>query len=703
MHRQHFRGEMYHVVHDPSNNQFFQLPQSAYEFVALLDGRHTVGEIWKICNDKLGDNAPTQGEAIRLLGQLYTSNLIHAELPPDAESLFTRFRRRKVRETQSFLANLLFLRIPVLDPDHFLNHWLGLFGRLFTWYGLAAWILLVGTGLFFLSGHFDQLLAAARGGGRGEDGVLAPSKLPLLYVCTFFLKVLHEFGHAFACKRLGRIEGGTGEVHEMGVMFMVLMPMAYVDASVSWSFRSKWRRIVVGAAGMMVELAVAAVAAIVWANTTSGMTINAVCYNVLFVAGVSTVLFNANPLLRYDGYYMLSDLLEIPNLAQRSRQYLQYLVKKYAWGIRLAQDPSHTQGERGWLVVYGIASTIYRVMVSVAILLFVSDQLFILGALLAIAAIITWVLLPLGKLVRYLFVNSELARNRGRALATTGITAALLLGGVGLVPTSDHYRVEGWVDASELAVIRAAGDGFVQEVLPTAQAAGPKGPVLVHTENLNLISDRDELLAELDGLRAQQRRAESNDVTEAQIIGRKIKTIEKELGQKLKELADLDIISPASGTWVCPDWQHYRNSYLHRGDPVGHVVSLDRLIVRAQADQQTAAMIFAESSPGAQVRVKGAPAVQVDATIRVIHPAGDENLTNPAMGFSAGGEILTDSQDRTGTKANERLFEIELVPDNSQPLHYGQRVVVRFEMAPKPLAAQAWQSLLGLIQKRFHV
>ena len=131
-HRQHFRGQMWHVVQDPSNNQFSRLSDPAYRFVALLDGRRTVGESWKICNEQLGDSAPTQGEVIQLLGQLYVSNLLLSEVPPDAESLFQRYRKRVQREVQGYLMNLLFIRIPLIDPDHFLNRWVGLFGKFFS-------------------------------------------------------------------------------------------------------------------------------------------------------------------------------------------------------------------------------------------------------------------------------------------------------------------------------------------------------------------------------------------------------------------------------------------------------------------------------------------------------------------------------------------------------------------------------------------
>lgn len=186
---------------------------------------------------------------------------------------------------------------------------MGLVGWLFSWLGLILWLLLIGAGLYFVVGNLDELI-------HQSTDILAPDNLVLLYLSIILIKICHEFGHAFACKRFGRLSGTGGQVHLMGVMFLVFIPLPYVDASSAWVFRKKWHRAVVGMAGVIVEMAGAAVAAIVWANTSTG-TLHIIAYNVMFVASVSTLIFNANPLLRFDGYYVLSDLLEIPNLSRR--------------------------------------------------------------------------------------------------------------------------------------------------------------------------------------------------------------------------------------------------------------------------------------------------------------------------------------------------------------------------------------------------
>ena len=225
-----------------------------------------------------------------------------------------------------------------MDPDHFLERWIGIVGWLFSWVGLALWLMIMVTGLYFVIGNIRELIYQS-------SDVLAPDNLVLLYLSMVIIKVCHEFGHGFACKRFGRFNGSGGQVHVMGVMFLVFVPLPYVDASTAWAFRRKWHRAIVGMSGVMVELMGAAIAVIIWANTSTG-TLHIIAYNIIFVASVSMLLFNGNPLLRFDAYYVLSDLLETPNLSQRAKSNLYYLVKRYIWGLNKIQNRYKTIGSR---------------------------------------------------------------------------------------------------------------------------------------------------------------------------------------------------------------------------------------------------------------------------------------------------------------------------------------------------------------------
>ncbi|MDH3585337.1 MAG: PqqD family protein, partial [Phycisphaerae bacterium] len=226
--RQQFRGRMWHVLADPANNQYFRLDAPAYYFIGLLDGRRTIAEAWDSSNTAFGDSAPTQGEVIRLLGQLYTSNLLHADLPPDAQQMFSRYHKRVTREVRGYLSNFLFVRVPLFDPNRILNNWVHLMGWMFGPIGMILWAALIGAGFYFLAGHWGELLANA-----SPQELLKTENAILLYFCFAAIKAIHEFGHGFACKHFGRKNGVGGDVHTMGIMLLVFAPVPYVDASSS--------------------------------------------------------------------------------------------------------------------------------------------------------------------------------------------------------------------------------------------------------------------------------------------------------------------------------------------------------------------------------------------------------------------------------------------------------------------------------------
>jgi putative peptide zinc metalloprotease protein len=706
VHRQHFRGRVWYVLEDPGSNQFFRVSPAAYRFVGLLDGRRTVAEAWRTTGEQLGDAAPTQGEAIQLLGQLYTSNLLHGDLPPDAEGLFERYRRRVRREVQGYLMNFLFIRIPLIDPDRILDRWVSIVGRLFTWYGFALWLGLLCVGGYFLAGNVSDLWHQA-------SGILDPGNLPLLYGSLILAKVFHEFSHAFACKKFGRKEGTGGEVHVMGIMFLVFMPLPYMDASSAWAFRKKWHRVIVGCAGMMAELAIAAVAAIVWSRTAEGTTAHALAYNVMFVASVSTVLFNANFLLRFDGYYILSDLLEIPNLYQRSREYLYYLVRRHVWRVRHPRNPAHTVGERIWFVVYGLASTAFRVFISIRIVLFLGKrlpkELFFVAVALGIGAVVGWVLVPLGKFIRYLATNQELARVRPWAVTSSLVVVLAVVGGLGLLPVPDRCRVEGVVEPVHLAEVYMGTDGFLEGHVRSGEHVAGNGPPVVRASNFELSHRRDELLAERSRLERQRRLARARDERAAvEAFAEQIDAIEDQIARLDEHLAALEVRPPLEGTWLAPALDRSEGDYRERGEAVGRVASLDELFIRATAGQNEAAMLLDRAAREVEIRLKGRPGVHLTGRLERILPAGMEQLPSAALGYAAGGAVQTDPEDRRGLRTAERFFEVRIVPHIEElprgvRLLSGQRVVVRFEMGRRPLVVQWGRALLQVVQRRFHI
>ena len=696
VHRQHFRGVKWYVLQDPANNQYFRVSDAAYHFLAMLDGRRTVGQVWRICMERFGDAAPTQGEVIDLLGRLYASNLLQGNLAPDAQALFKRHQKRVWREVRGAMGNLLFVRIPLWDPDRFLDRWVGVLGKVFTRTAVFIWAGILIAGLWSIGGHVEALAGKA-------SAILNPENLPLLYAAIVIVKLFHEMGHGFSCKHFGRRTGSGGEVHQMGVTFLFFTPLPFVDASSAWALRDKWHRIVVGASGMLVELAIASIAAMLWVRTADGTTVNAIAYNVMFIASVSSLAFNGNPFLRYDAYYILLDLLEIPNLESRSKLYFSYLVKRYLWGMNEAFNPSHGSGEKGWLVFYAIASTVCRVVVFSAIALILMGKFFSIGVLLAAILVARWLLMPLVNLIRYLATSHELARHRERAMFTSAMFVFFLFLAMGLVRMPDHCRIEGVVEPRDYSVIHMKTAGFVQQVLDSGTKAGPDGLALVEATSPELETKQDQLLAELRQLQIKRQFAQTQEAAATQIVEEKIAAFEEKVSRIGQDLKALTLTSPISGIWVAPGVDRITGMHLNRGQRIGVVADLDNLRIRAVASQRVASRLIENATPNVEMRVKGRPDIKLTGRIETIIPAGQERLPSAALGFAAGGSTRIDLADSSGRRAAEPFFEVIVIPyfPETITLRPGQTIILRFGTSPKPLLVQGWRSLLQLFQRRF--
>ncbi|HWU39827.1 MAG TPA: hypothetical protein VN203_19430, partial [Candidatus Acidoferrum sp.] len=319
IHRHEYRGHTWYILQDRSTDRFHRFSPTTYLVIGLMDGRRTVQEIWETACARLGDDAPTQDEVIQLLSQLHQTDVLLCDVPPDAGELLQRYERHTRRQWQSRAFSLFAWRFPLFDPDRLLQLFLPVIRPLIGWAGAVLWLVVVGPALVLGAVHWSDLT------NNVLDRLLAPQNMLPLWLLYPVMKVMHEFGHAFVVKAYG------GEVHDMGVMILVLTPIPYVDASAASAFREKWQRIQVGAAGILVELFLAALALLLWLTVEPG-TVRTLAYNAIILAGISTVLFNGNPLLRYDGYYVLADLLEIPNLRSRATTYLGYLGERYLFG-----------------------------------------------------------------------------------------------------------------------------------------------------------------------------------------------------------------------------------------------------------------------------------------------------------------------------------------------------------------------------------
>lgn len=697
--RQHYRGRRWHVVHDPASNQFYRLTPMAYEFVCLLDGKRTVEETWKLCLEMHGDAAPTQVETVELISQLYNANLLKADDTPETEQLLTRARQRIKKKAIGQAMGIMYFRIRLFNPDAIFTAVEPIVRPILNRWGFLAWCVLLLSAIVALTGEAGALFDTER-----FQGAIAPANWPWLIVVFIISKIIHESGHGLVCKRFG------GQVPELGIMMLVMFPAPFVDASSTWAFPSKWQRMAVGAAGMIFELAAASVAAFVWLSTLdTGGVVNQFAYSAMLTASISTILFNANPLMRFDGYYILSDLLEAPNLMQRAQNLIKYQFQRYMYRIKNAKPPTVQPGERPWLIAYGWAAMAYRVFLFFSITLFVMGQMFGLGLVLAIWTATVWFVMPLGKWTHWLATSPLIADKRGRVVLTS--LAAVGLAGllVGAVPLPDYRRASAVVESEQFTGVFAGSDGFVDEVFVAPGQYVEAGQPIARAENPELLAQLERTMGAFRELEARFRSAMAQDVPVADLMTERRGVLLERLAFLQDRVDALTMRAPHAGT-IADDPRRLAGQYVQQGAPVCTVVASDDIRIVASMDQRQAdwlaAMSFGDDF-SAQVRRRTQPEVAYPVTEFERRDAGDRTLPHPALADIGGGQVQTDRRQDQTPRATRPRFIVEMDADfgdkAGRPPLPGERVAVRFELPPRPLLGQWIDRLRQLVQGRIDI
>ena len=692
-----FRGERWHVAQDGFTNQFFRFREEAYDFVARLDGTRTVDEIWADCVRRRPDTAPGQGEVVTLLAQLYQANLLMSDTPADTARLFERHQKRRRQQFVAQLLGIFFLRIRLFDPDRLLNRVWPALRWMATRTAAVGWVLSVLAGLGVALANWD----------RAQDqsqSVLAPGNLLLLYLAFTVAKLIHEFGHAFAVKAFG------GEVHTMGVMLLVFTPVPYVDATAAWAFPERWKRVVVGAAGMIPELAYAALAVFVWAATGPG-TLNSLAYNTMVVASVSTLLFNLNPLLRFDGYYMLSDLADAPNLQSRSSRQWLYLWERHALKVNDLESPARSRGEAVGLTIFGISSYIYRLFITVAIILFVADRYFGLGLIAAVLSFLGAFVIPWAKGFRYLQREPRIERARRRAWGITGVALSIVLSFFAFVPMPDHFRAPGLVRAAGSSDVNAPVTGWVKRLATPSGSLVSAGQSLLVLESPELDLQLAATRAELAQVAARERQMLAEFAAGIEPMRLRREASEAAVARIEADRAALDLRAPATGRWVALRTEDWNGLYVSRGTRMGEIIGPGpSWEFSAVVSQDDASALFGAAREGAEVRFRGSAGRTVAIRSWAVVPGRQEQLPGAALGWNAAGPVRTRDDDQRGVTADQpfflvvgRLDDASVEPGEGPVLWQGRLGEMRFARPWTPFFVQWARDFRQLLQNRYRI
>ncbi len=690
VHRNDYRGLIWYILEDKASGRSHRFNSTAYQVIGLLDGQMTVNQVWDKVNDRLGEFAPTQEQMIQLLGKLHAADLLQSGLPADTEELFQRSKAHKSNKLKQRYSNPLSIKVPLWDPENFLQRHLSKVSWLYHWIIGLIWLLVISAAALATAINWQMISAYF------TINTLSPYNLIIMGLLYPLIKFLHELGHAFSAKYEG------GEVHEMGVTFLMFMPIPYVDVSTVNFLRSKQQRILVSAAGILVELFIAALGLFLWLSVEPGL-VKDIAFNMMIIGGISSLFFNGNPLLKYDGYYILADALAIPNLFQRSTQYLAYLTQKYVFGVTALSSPATAPGESGWFILYSISSFIYRLGLLWFIVVYVTDTFFVVGVLLALLVVSRQILLPVIKGLLFVFNSPSIHRQRFRAIAILTGTLLVLFVILYWVPVPAYTRSEGVIWMPEEAQLRAEVDGFAGHLKLELPVTVKKDTAVIEIYDPLLNTRVEVLFANLKELNSKFRAEWDNDRIQAENIKEEMRVVAAELKYAKKQQQAMQIVSNKAGKLLIPDVEDLTGRFLSKGEIVGYVIDDALPIVRVVVAQSDIGQIQ-QRVKAVQVRLVNHPNQVILAKIIRKAPEATNYLPSAALATINGGKIPIDPDFKEELKTQGKVFQIDLELNPSSPVtKIGQRVYVRFDHGSESLGQQWYRSLRQVFLRQFNV
>jgi putative peptide zinc metalloprotease protein len=709
LHRYH--GKTFWVVKEPVGLSYFRFHEEEYAILCMLDGHSSLDDIKEKFEDEYTPQKITYQDLQQFIGMLHRSGLVISDAPGQGRQLKKRRDEKKRREWLGRLTNIFALRFRGIDPKWIFDivyPWVGWFFR--PW--AMVMVLLFGLcALTLVAAEFDVFQARL----PTFHEFFGPANWIYLGITMAVVKVLHEFGHGLSCRHYG------GECHEIGVMFLVFTPCLYCNVSDSWMLPNKWQRAFIGAAGMYVEIFLASIATFVWWFSEPGL-LNHLALSVMFICSVSTVVFNGNPLLRFDGYYILMDIAEIPNLRQKATEILKRFFVGTCLGIEQQENPFLPQRRKLLFAIYTVAAVIYRWVVTFSILFFLNKVfepygLKIIGQAIAVAGLVGLVVQPVWQFARFLYLPGRMHKvKKHRLVATAAVGFALLLAFVYL-PLPFHIQCQLEVQPRGAEPVFAEVPGKITEVAVRPGSAVQEGQVLAKLENIDLQleitkleGEKARLESELSGLE-KQRFSDDRASLQIQAVQEMLATTTEQLGEKQKDLDRLTIHSPMagyvfpapprpkreSGDGRLPQWSgspfdpHNAGALLSGADQfcqIGNSHNYEAVLVIDQADVNLVHRYANEHHAYPEVKIKfdAYRWKTVDGTIEKLASAPME-ATPASLSTQGGGQLETKTDKKTGTlKTISTSYQASVPLDDKDQL-------LRVGLTGKAKIYTGWQSL----------
>ena len=553
--QQVYQGVEYLVVKEPLGQKYYQFPPQVHFLLTMLDGKISIDQLQDAYHERYAPKRITRQELQQLLTRFHQDGLVVSDMPGQGIELLKRGDKNKRNERLQSMSNILAIRYRGFDPEGILNWMIKWVGWVFTKPMVYVTCVLATIALLSVVVNWGAFQAKL----PGFDAFFDPRQWYLFVVVIAATKMCHEFGHGLSCKKLG------GECHEIGFMLLVLTPCLYCNVSDSWRLNNKWHRAAIGAAGMYVEVILATIATFIWWFVQPGL-VQDICLRVMLVSSISTVLFNGNPLLRFDGYYILSDLLEIPNMAQKSTKALTTLLGRHWLGLEMPDDALMPTNRPLAFASYTVAAFCYRWIIMFSILLFLMRWLEpygldSLGIGIAMFSLIGVVVMPCYKLYRYMSVPGRMHQVKKVRFFTVLLIVGGLLAALLLIPLPHTMRCDVVLVPNKIQAVYVEEPGVLEACFVKPGQEVEAGQELARFRNLELEHQILEAegqvtmgLAELESARAEMLQGQgASDIGRVQAEVDEASFLLVDLREREKKLI---VHSPIAGVVMETPYEH---------------------------------------------------------------------------------------------------------------------------------------------------
>lgn len=627
-------GQPSHTLHDPVRNVFFQIDWPTFEVLRRWHLGHP-GTIAAAVSHQT--TLQLDAGDVEAVAGFFRDNQLLQPAAGSASEMAARLQTRRGSLWQQLLHNYLFFRIPLVRPDAWLTRWAPSLDLLYSRGFLLLTLAALGWGWVEVYRQWDGFAATL-------VDTLSWSGLASYGITLAFAKLLHELGHAFTAKRLGC------RVPTMGVAFLVLWPVAYTDTNEVWKLTDRRQRLAVASAGVLVELAIAAWATLAWALLPDG-TARSMAFLLATTTWVSTLAINLSPFMRFDGYFLLSDGLGLPNLHARAFALARWDLRERLFGLGDAPPESFTPARRRGLILFAYATWMYRLVVFLGIAFLVYSFFIKAVGLLLFAVEIAWfVLLPVWRELKAWRDEWPRLRHRVRTWRSALLAAGLVT--LAFVPWPTRPSASALLRPSAQFVVYAPDSAQVSEVTVSEGQRVQAGALLARLTSPDLASRLAAANARLERLRWQASAGgfDREQRAQWQSVQEELSAAEAALAALQADAARYEPVAPFAGVVRDVSPELAAGLWLGHREPIARLVADDALAVHAYLDEDDVSRIAVGNTARFHADAAGGPVVKLVVT--GIDADASRTLAEPELATLFGGSVL--ARERHGQFYPER-------------------------------------------------